>query len=135
MTGTEKDNLDVARRYLEAVERGATGDALAAFFTPDVVQEEFPNRVTPNGARRDLATITEAAERGRHVMSRQRYEIVNAVASGPAVALEVKWTGVLSVQFGTLVPGDEMRARFGMFLEFRDGRIARQRNYDCFEPW
>jgi hypothetical protein len=21
------------------------------------------------------------------------------------------------------------------FLEFRDGRIVRQRNYDCFEPW
>jgi hypothetical protein len=24
---------------------------------------------------------------------------------------------------------------FAVFLEFRDGRIARQRNYDCFEPW
>jgi ketosteroid isomerase-like protein len=29
----------------------------------------------------------------------------------------------------------EMRARFAAFIEFRDGRIVRQRNYDCFEPW
>jgi len=28
-----------------------------------------------------------------------------------------------------------MRARFAVFLDFRDGKITRQRNYDCFEPW
>lgn len=32
----------LARSYLEAVERGATGDELADFFTAGVVQEEFP---------------------------------------------------------------------------------------------
>ena len=26
-------------------------------------------------------------------------------------------------------------ARFGVFLDFRDGRICHQRNYDCFDPW
>lgn len=135
MTDSEKDNLEIARRYLEAVERGATGSALAEFFTPDVVQEEFPNRITPNGARRDLAAIQEAAQRGRRVMSRQRYEIVDAVASGSAVALEVTWSGLLSVPFGTLVAGDEIRARLAIFLELRDGKIFHQRNYDCFEPW
>jgi hypothetical protein len=48
------------RKYLAALEAGATGHALAAFYAPDVVQEE---------------------------------------------------------------------------LQFREGKIARQRNYDCFEPW
>jgi hypothetical protein len=28
-----------------------------------------------------------------------------------------------------------LRAHFALFLEFRDGRIVRQRNYDCFEAW
>ena len=31
--------------------------------------------------------------------------------------------------------GTTMRARFAIFFEFRNGQIARQRNYDCFDPW
>jgi ketosteroid isomerase-like protein len=129
------DLLSLAKRYVEAVERGATGDALAAFFTADVVHEEFPNRLTPHGARGDLRAILEAAERGRRAMAAQRYEILNAVVSGDRVALEVRWVGTLAVAFGSLPAGAEMRARFALFLEFRDGKIAAQRNYDCFEPW
>jgi len=26
-------------------------------------------------------------------------------------------------------------ARFAIFLEIRDGKIAAQHNYDCFDPW
>ena len=36
-----------ARAYIAAVEGGATGDELAAFYHPDVVQHEFPNRLVP----------------------------------------------------------------------------------------
>jgi ketosteroid isomerase-like protein len=28
-----------------------------------------------------------------------------------------------------------MRAHFAVFIELRDGKIAEQRNYDCFEPF
>jgi len=128
-------NLDVVRRYLAAIEAGATGDALAAFFTPDVVQEEFPNRLVPGGATRDLGALLDAAARGQRVLSAQRHEILNAVERGPAIALEVRWTGVLAVPLGSLPAGGEMRARFAVFIELADGKIRRQRNYDCFEPW
>jgi ketosteroid isomerase-like protein len=60
--------LEIARTCLQAIERGATGAELAAFYTDDVVQEEFPNRLA-------------------------------------------------------------------MFIEFRGEKIARQRNYDCYEPF
>lgn len=129
------DNLGHAGSYLDAISRGVTGEALAAFFTPDVLQKEFPNRLVPQGAQRDLAAILEAAERGQKVMSAQRYELVHAVASGNDVALEVRWTGTLAVAFGSVPAGGELRARFAVFLEFRDGKIVRQRNYDCFDPW
>jgi ketosteroid isomerase-like protein len=128
------DNLTIARRYLGAIERGDP-QANLAFFAEDVVQEEFPNRLVPQGATRDLAALREAAERGRKVMTAQRYEILNAVANGDQVALEVRWTGTLAVPFGAIPAGGQMRARFAVFLEFRGGKIARQRNYDCFEPW
>jgi ketosteroid isomerase-like protein len=123
------------RRYLNAIEQGSTGAALADFFAPEVVQEEFPNRLVVQGARRDLAAILEAAERGQKVISAQRYEIHNEVAQGNFVALEVLWTGTLAVPFGSLAVGDNMRAHFAVFIELRDGKIVAQRNYDCFDPW
>lgn len=133
MTPTEQANLETARRYLLAIEEQAGGSL--SFFTEDVVQEEFPNRLVPNGARRGLQELKEAAERGRKVMTVQRYEILNMIASGDTVALEAQWTGTLAVPLGSLPVGGEMRARFAVFLQFRDGKIAAQRNYDCFEPW
>ena len=128
-------NLDTARQYLAAISQGATGDALAQFFTPDVVQEEFPNRVVPNGKRRNLAAMLEGAERGQKLLTAQRFEIRTAIATGNRVILEALWVGTLAIPFGTIPAGGEMRAHTAMFLEFRDGKIAAQRNYDCFEPW
>ena len=135
MTATETDNLALVRRYLAAVASGTTGDALAAFYAPDVVQEEFPNRLMANGARRELAAILDAAVRGQSVMTSQSFEVLNAVVHGDQVALEVQWIGTLAIPFGTLPAGGQMRARFAQFFELRAGRIVAQRNYDCFEPW
>src|SRR5439155_2491237 len=39
------DLFELARRYLEAIQGGVTGEALAAFFAPDVVQVEYHNRL------------------------------------------------------------------------------------------
>ena len=129
------DNLESARRYLAALERGAPVAELVQFFAPEMVFEELPNRIVPDGARRELAAMLEASERGRQLMREQRYEILNAIASGDEVAVEVLWTGKLAVAFGSIPVGGEMRAHSAMFLKFRDGKIVHQRNYDCFEPW
>ena len=128
-------NIEHARRYLQALEAGAQGETLAAFFTPDVVQEEFPNRLMENGATRDLAALLDGAVRGAKVMTNQRFEIVREIADGERVAIELVWTGTTQVAFRSLAVGDTMRARFAIFLDYRDGRIARQRNYDCFDPF
>lgn len=132
---TPDENLDAAKNYLAAIERGAVGEALAAFFTPDVLQQEFPNRLMPNGATRTLQQILESADRGQAILSGQRYEILNSMTSDHTVLLEVQWTGRMAVAVAGLPPGGHMRARFAVVLEYRDGKIARQRNYDCFDPW
>jgi ketosteroid isomerase-like protein len=132
---SEPDTLAAARRYLAALERFAPGEELAAFFTPDVVQVEFPNRLQPQGQRRTLADLLASAERGAELLSAQRYDVDRALAGGDTAALEITWTGTLAVPVGSLPAGAEMRARSAMVLEFRDGRIAAQRNYDCFDPF
>ena len=131
---SDPEKLELAKRYLVAIEAGATGDELAAFFTPDVVAEEFPNRFLPQGARRDLPAILDAAARGRAALSSQSHRIVHAVANGDELALEVEWVGTVAVPIGELPAGGVIRARSAVFLEYRDGKIAAQRNYDCFEP-
>ncbi|WP_328841277.1 hypothetical protein [Streptomyces europaeiscabiei] len=57
----------------------------------------------------------------------------NAVAADAQVALEVTWSGTLAVSLGDLTAGQVLRARIAAFLEFRDGKIIAQRNYDCYE--
>jgi ketosteroid isomerase-like protein len=131
----EAEHLETARRYLVAIEGGATGDALAAFLAADVEQVEFPNRLVPSGATRDLAALLEGAERGQHVLKRQRFEIRRVHALGDTVVLELLWVGTLALTLGKLAAGEDMRAHFCVVMEFRNGRIWRQRNYDCFEAF
>ena len=129
------ENLEVARRYLAALSSGATADALEQFLAPDIVQEEFPNRITPNGARRDLAALKEGRARGLTVLRSEYYELTNAVGHGEQLALEVTWSGTVRDTIGPFAAGQVLRARLGIFMEFRDGRIVRQHNYDCIDPW
>ncbi len=130
-----KSNLQLAKDYLAALEKGVDRDTLAAFFSADVVQEEFPNRLSDKGARRELQDILDGNERGRSLMQAQRYELRNAIASGDTVVLEVLWTGTLAQPVGSLSSGDRMHANLAVFLEFRGGRIVKQRNYDCFRAF
>lgn len=83
------DNLAIARRYLHAIESGASPDELAQFFSPDAIAEIFPSRFFPQGSRADLSGIRVAAERGKKVMTGQTYTVRNALASAEQVALEV----------------------------------------------
>lgn len=124
--------VEIVRAYLRAIER--RGDPLS-FFAEDAVQEEFPNALVPAGARRTLADLKEANQRGQNVLRSETYEIVHLLESGDLVAAEVLWRGVLAVPLRSLKPGDAMKARFAVFFEFEGDKIRRQRNYDCFEPF
>jgi ketosteroid isomerase-like protein len=135
ITNDEQENIDTVRSYLSAVADGAVGDRLAAFFTKDAQQIELPNRLNPKGGQSDLSMMLQRAEQGQRLLSAQTYDVRSVVARGEHVAVEAEWTGTLAVAFGTLAPGFVMKANFAMFFEFSNGRIRRQRNYDCFEAW
>jgi ketosteroid isomerase-like protein len=127
-----RTRVDFARAYLDAIERG---EPTRRFFTDDALQEEYPNRLNPNGGRSDVDEMQARSERGKATVRWQRYDILNAFESANTVILEVNWSAVFNVAIGSLAPGDVMRARFAVFLEFDGGKICRQRNYDCFDPF
>ncbi|MEQ1901987.1 MAG: nuclear transport factor 2 family protein [Devosia sp.] len=117
-----------------ASERGDR-DSLLALHTEDAVQIEHPNRLKTKRDRRAPAKIAEDLARGKTILRSEHYEIVNAAASGDAVALQVEWTGVLGVPIGALGPGDQMTTFSGIFPRFREEQIAEQINCDCFEDF
>ena len=129
------ENLEIARRYVARLSAGAGPDELEAFLAPDVIQEEFPNRLTPDGATRDLQALKDGRARGLALLKSESFEVTHAIESNGHVALEVIWRAVIREAAGPFAAGQQLQARFAMFMDFRDGKIVRQRNYDCFDPW
>ncbi len=125
-------HLELAKRYFSAI---SAREDTRGYFCPDVTQREFPNRLVPNGATRDLAALAAARERGLRAVENEQYEIQSALEQDDKLALEVIWSARLLVPLGRLGPGDTLRAHFGVFLKYRDGRILEQHNYDCFDPF
>ena len=130
-------NVELAREYLRAVESMGPVENVARFYSPDIEFHEFPNRIVPLGRVRRRADLRAAYGQGQKLLSSQRYDVRRVVENGDEVAVELEWTGVLAtaVPSMNLPAGHEMKAYVAMFLTFRDGKIASQRNYDCYPPF
>jgi ketosteroid isomerase-like protein len=132
MTNTDR-NLELTRAFLRSFEK--RDEENLSFYAPDAIQQEFPNRLVNQTVTRDVAAMRAARIRGNKSVRSEHYEILTLVANGEDVACEVIWSGVLGIGLGSLQPGDTLRAYLAMFITWRGGRIVRQRNYDCFEPF
>ena len=133
MTDTDlvASHVRKTRELLKAIER-FDSDVVAALYADDVEQIEMPNRLKPEGDRRGRSQMLSDLERSKGILRSQKYEVTNAVGAGALVMAEYEWSGVLAVPMGSLAAGDTLRGNCALSLEFRDGRIVRQRNYDCF---
>lgn len=128
-------NSDRAREYLQAVGAGEPFEKVFAFYAPDVVIQEFPNRIAPQGRVRRAGDLRAAYEQGQKILRSQTYQVQRIFEAGDEVAVELEWVGILAVPVMGLAAGSEMKAFVAMFLTFRDGKIVSQRNYDCYPPF
>ena len=129
------DLIQTVRDFVQALENRGSSSDFSKFYHPEIVQIEYPNTLTKNVTTRMLKDLQAAASRGKQVLQKERIDIVNSYGSGNTVIIEAIYTGTLAIKIGKLKPGDEMKAYFAQFYEFKDGKIYRQRNYDCFEPF
>lgn len=127
--------LESVKKFLKTLENRKNFEELLAFYHPDIEQIEFPNTLTPNIAVRRLEDLKIAGEKGQQVLQKEKYDIVKAYSFESTVIVEAIWTGTLAIPIGKLKKGDTMKAYFAQFYEFKDGKIIKQRNYDCFEPF
>lgn len=121
--------------YYSMMESRASAAALDAFYHPEVEQVEYPNAVTKTTAVRNLEALKAASDKGSQLLARERYEVKQLLIAGDTVVVECTWRGTLAMPAGNIPAGGEMVAHFAQVFEFKDGKIYRQRNYDCFEPF
>ena len=57
-------------------------------------------------------------------------EILNLVAGGDQVVLDIAWKGTLSMTVDeSFKEGDIVESRFALFLKFRDGKIIKETDF------
>lgn len=130
---TENERTVLA--FLKALEEPRHNVVIDTFYHPEAEQTEYPNAITKVVTHRNPAQLKEASVKGWSLMSSQTFEVKNMLSIGDSVILEAVWKGILAVPSGNLHVGEEIVAYFAQFFEFKDGKIFRQRNYDCFEPF
>jgi hypothetical protein len=135
MTTESYDVLAIAINYLKTIEADASVAELLTYYSETVEQIEYPNRLIPQGAHRNLNDLKEGFLRGKKLITSQTYDIQKSYVVGNTVILETIWTAKLAIPLGKIAAGDEIKAYFAQFIEFENGKIIRQRTYDCFEPF
>ena len=127
------DILQLAKDFISAVENRKSFDEISKFYHPDVIQIEYPNSVAKNIKIRTLQDLKNAAEQGRQSVREEHYEIMSSYVCNNTVIVEVIWKATLAIGKGKMPVSNRLKAYFAQFFEFKDGKIFRQRNYDCFE--
>ena len=128
-------NKNLVLDFLKLLEGQKSADEFTNFYHSDIDQTEFPNAVTKNVTTRTLKDLKDASEKGSKLLTTQEYEVKNLISVGDTVVLECIWRGTLAIPLGNISAGGQMTAHFAQIFEFKDGKIYRQRNYDCFEPF
>lgn len=123
----------IVEEFLKTLEHRKSFDDLLPFYHKDIEQVEFPNLLSSKKTIRSLKELKIASEKGASVIQNERYHIINKYICDRAVIVEVIWSGQLSQTLGRLDVGEELKAYFAQFYEFENGKIIKQRNYDCFE--
>ena len=129
------ENEKIVVEYLNSIETRKSSDVLDKYYHPEIQQIEFPNAVVKNTTLRNLKDLKDGSERGQKIMSKEEYEIKELYSFNNIVILEAIWNGTVSVPIGNIPAGGKITAYFAQFFEFKDNKIYRQRNYDCFEPF
>ena len=131
----QQDIRAIATQFIRTLEHRKSSDEILQFYHPDIKQIEFPNTLTKNRTVRTLSDLKEAAEKGKKLMLKEDYEVLNSWTFENTVIIEAIWTGTLAIPYGNIPAGGQMKAYFAQFYEFREGKIFKQRNYDCFDPF
>ena len=110
--------------------------AYAQVLHPDVEQVEFPNLLNKVIQRRTFAEILDNIRAGRELLINPHFELQQAHSCPDgSIVVEAHWHATITSDIGPLVRGQQLAAQFCMVFELHEGKIIKQRTYNCFEPF
>ncbi len=126
--------LDLVKKYVRWAETLNPDENIALeILHPDYSQWELPNLLNKAGQKSDIKDSLRRIEIAKTILSSQKFEISSLIEQDATAVIEARWTGTLAVDAGALKKGQVLKAYFCMVFEFKDEKIHRIRNYDCFE--
>ena len=129
------NKIDLINRFFHLLQWFTTNEnEYKAILHPAIEQTEYPNLMIHAIRKRTFSNLMEGAEAGKKMLAFQRFEPVHFFETADIVIAEYTWTGELKVKVGRLKKGQTLKAYVCTVFEFKDDKIFRQRNYDCYEP-
>lgn len=127
--------IAIIEAYFAEIEQGISAESFSKYYTDDALQIDFPNLMVPNGLTQAVSELQYSTTKSKGVLSSQKVDILRYFEVGNTLIVEASWTGTLALPIGQIPIGGQMKASFARFYEFENGKIRRQRNYDCFDPF
>lgn len=126
----------IVRAYLQRIQEfSLPEDSVSMLLHEKVEFVEHPNLINPRGQKRNLEQALKGLAMGRTILAEQNYEIQECTEQAGALFLQVQWTGKMALDAGHLKKDQVLTAHCAMRFEFENGRIIRQTNYDCYDPF
>lgn len=126
--------LEKVKRFFELIETfSSSGSDFKDLLHPEIEQTEFPNLITPAAVISNFETLMQRIPNGQKLLKEQKYDVQRVYESGETLITEVIWTAEVKADVGAFKTGQKLKAYFCCVFDFKDGKIHRQRNYDCFE--
>lgn len=126
--------LETVKRFFELIETFSISEAdFKPLLHPEIVQTEFPNFITPGVVVCNFEVLMQRIPNGKKLLKEQMYDIQRVYEAGETLITEVIWTAEVGADVSVFKTGQRLKAYFCCLFDFKDGKIYRQRNYDCFE--
>lgn len=123
-------------RFLKLIERFEDSEVMYSdLLHPEFSQIEYPNALNKNGQKSNYGEVFKRLSLGKAMLAKQSYKIESTLEQNDRAYIESIWSGTIAMDAGHFKRGQQLRAHLCMAFEFKDNRIYKQKNYDCFLPF
>ncbi|TGL76323.1 nuclear transport factor 2 family protein [Leptospira yasudae] len=102
---------------------------------PEILQTEYPNALTKKVTISNWDDLFRRMPAGKNLLKRQIFRMQTYLESGDTAVVEADWEATIRADLGPFKADQNLKAYFCMIFEFKENKIHRQKNYDCFEPF